>query len=89
MGVSLPGRLGEMHYVCVYPFSAGTAHHLLVKTPLGKITLLLIPGRALAARAAGAAYGLNASVLPAAKGTIVIIGDSVRSVHRAELLLKS
>jgi len=89
MGVSLSGRLGEMHYVCVYPFSAGAAHHLLVKTPLGKITLLLIPDRALSARAAGAAYGLNAAVLPAAKGTIVIIGDSVRSVHRAEILLKS
>lgn len=89
MGVSLPEQLGEMHYVCVYPFSAGAAHHLLVKTPLGKVTLLLIPDRALAARAAGAAYGLNAAVLPAAKGSILIIGDSPRSVQRAEMLLKS
>lgn len=89
MGVSLPEQLGEMHYVCLYPFSAGPAHHLLVKTPLGKVTLLLIPDRALAARAAAAAYGLNAAVLPAAKGTIVIIGDSARSVERAEMLLKS
>ncbi len=89
MGVSLPERLGEMNYVCLYPFSAGAAHHLLVKTPLGKLTLLLIPGRALASRAAGAAYGLNAAVLPAAKGTIVIVGDSARSVRRAEVLLKS
>lgn len=89
MGVSLPEQLGEMHYVCVYPFSAGAAHHLLVKTPLGKVTLLLIPDRALASRAAGATYGLNAVVLPAAKGSIVIIGDSARSVQRAEMLLKS
>ena len=89
MGVSLPEQLGEMHYVCVYPFSAGSAHHLLVKTPLGKVTLLLIPDRALAARAAGAAHGLNAAVLPAAKGSILIIGDSPRSVQRAEMLLKS
>lgn len=89
MGVSLPERLGEMHYVCVYPFAAGAAHHLLVKTPLGKLTLLLIPDRPLAARAAGATYGLNAVVLPAARGAVVIIGDSARSVRRAEMLLKS
>lgn len=89
MGVSLPAQLGEMNYVCLYPFSAGSAHHLLVKTPLGKLTLLLIPDRALASRAAGAAHGLNAAVLPAAKGAIVVIGDSVRSVRRAEMLLKS
>ena len=89
MGVSLPDQLGEMRYICVYPFTAGAAHHLLVKTPLGKVTLLLIADRALASRAAAAAYGLNAAVLPAAKGTIVIIGDSPRSVERAEMLLKS
>lgn len=89
MDVSLPDQLGEMQYICVYPFSAGAAHHLLVKTPLGKVTLLLIPDRALSSRAAAAAYGLNAAVLPASKGTIVIIGDSPRSVERAEMLLKS
>ena len=89
MGVSLPEQLGEMHYVCVYPFSAGAAHHLLVTTPLGKVTLLLIPDRPLAARAAGAAYGLNAAVLPVAKGAIVIISDSPRSIRRTETLLKS
>ena len=87
MDVSLPDQLGEMQYICVYPFSAGAAHHLLVKTPLGKVTLLLIPDRAVGARAAGAAYGLNAAVLPGAKGTILIIGDSPRSVQRAEMLL--
>lgn len=89
MGVSLPAQLGELHYVCNYPFSGGRAHHLLVKTPLGKVTLLLIPDRPLAARAAAAAYGLEASILPAAKGGVVIIGDSVRSIQRAETLLRS
>jgi hypothetical protein len=89
MGVALPERLGEVYYVCVYPFVGGAAHHLLVKTPLGKVTLLLIPERPLAARAAGAAYGLKAAVLPAAAGSIVIIGESVRSIGRVETLLKS
>lgn len=89
LGVSLPVELGEIHYVCVYPFVAGAAHHLLLKSPLGKVTLLLIPGRAAPARAAAAAYGLEAAVLPAVAGSIVIIGESARSIGRVETLLKS
>jgi len=89
MGISLPEQLGEMHYICVYPFAAGPAHHLLVKTPLGKVTLLLVPNRVLGSRAAGAAHGLNAAVLPASKGIVLVIAGSKRSVQRAESLLRS
>lgn len=89
MGVSLPEPLGEIHYICVYPFVAGAAHHLLVKSPLGKVTLLFIPDRTVAARAVGAAHGLEAAVLPARTGSIVIIGESARSVGRVETLLKA
>jgi hypothetical protein len=88
MSVSLPDQLGEIHYVCVYPFAAGAAHHLLVKSPLGKVTVLLIPGRPVSARAGAAAHGLRAAVLPAAAGSIVIIGESARSIGRVETLLK-
>ncbi len=89
MGVALPGQLGDIYYVCVYPFVSGPAHHVLVKSPLGKVTLLLIPGRPLAVRAAGEAYGLQAAVLPAAEGSIIVIGESARSIGRVETLLKS
>ena len=89
MGVSLPDALGEIHYVCVYPFVAGAAHHLLVTSPLGKITLLLIPERMTPARAAAAAYGLEAAVLPARGGTLVIVGESARSIGRVATLLRS
>lgn len=89
MGVALPEQLGEINYVCVYPFAWGAAHHALVKTPLGKVTLLLIPERPVAARAIAAAYGLEAAVVPAATGSVVIIGESGRSIGRVEMLLKS
>ena len=87
MGVSLSGQLGEVRYVCVYPFAGGTAHHLLVKTPLGKVTLLLIPDRSLDSRAAAGAHGLSAAAVPAARGAI-IISDSPRSLRRTEDLLQ-
>lgn len=89
MRVSLPDQLGEIYYVCVYPFAGGGAHHLHVKTPLGKVTLLLMPERLPAARAAAAARGLQAAIVPAAAGSIAIIGESSRSIERVEALLKS
>jgi hypothetical protein len=87
MRVSLPDRLGEIRYICVYPFAGGGAHHLLVTTPLGKVTLLLMPDRPLTARTAANAHGLRAAVVPAAAGSVAIIGESLRSIERVETLL--
>jgi hypothetical protein len=89
MGVSLPHELGQIHYVCIYPFAGGRAHHALVNTPLGKVTLLLIPERQLVSRAVATTRGLEAVVVPAAAGSIAIIGDSSRSILRVETLLRS
>ncbi len=87
MGVSLPERLGDMRYVCLYPLDAGPAHHLFVKTPYGKITLLLLPGRPATSRVAETANGLEAVVVPAGKGSVVIVGASTQSIRRAQALL--
>ncbi|OGA81942.1 MAG: hypothetical protein A3G27_16835 [Betaproteobacteria bacterium RIFCSPLOWO2_12_FULL_66_14] len=89
MGVSLPHQLGEIRYVGTCPFAGATAHHVLVKSPLGKVTLLLLPARPLASRAAAAAHGLEAAMVPAAAGSVAIIGGSARSIVRTETLLKS
>ncbi|MGH8222719.1 MAG: DUF3379 family protein [Woeseiaceae bacterium] len=89
MSVSLPPELGEVRYICFYPFPEGAAHHLLVTTPLGKATLLLFPGRPLAARAAASANGLKATLTPVPGGTVAIVGDSARSVARIETLVKA
>ena len=89
MGVSLPEQLGELRYMGTCPFAGATAHHVLVRTPLGKVTLLLIPERPLASRAVASAHGFEAAVVPARGGSFALIGDSGRSVLRAETLLKA
>jgi hypothetical protein len=89
MGVALPQQLGTMRYICVYPLAGKAAHHLLVSTPLGKLTVLLVPEQPLAARTAASAHGLEAALLPAGKGAVAIVGASARSVARAERLLRS
>lgn len=89
LGVKLPGQLGELRYIGTCPFGGATAHHVVLKTAYGKATLLLLPGRTVAARAVAVAHGLEAVVAPAAGGSIAIIGDSARSVARIEEFLGS
>ena len=89
MRVSLSDQLGEIRYICLYPFAGGGAHHLLVTTPLGKVTLLLMPDRAPPARTAANARGLRAAIVPATAGSVAIIGESSRSIRRVETLLRS
>lgn len=89
MGVSFPAQLGDARYIGICPFAGATAHHVLIKTPHGKVTLLLILERPLASRVVADAHGLAAAIVPAAAGSIAIIGTSVRSIERAEAHLKS
>lgn len=89
MGVWLPAQLGEIRYICDYPFAGGKAPHFLIKTALGKVTVLLLPSTQLAFRAAASARGLEAAVVPASAGSVAIVGDSRRSVLRVETLLTS
>jgi predicted anti-sigma-YlaC factor YlaD len=89
MGVSLSEQLGEIRYVGTCPFAGTTAHHVLVKTPLGKVTLLLVPDRPLGSRVVATAHGMQAAIVPVKAGSVAIIGGSGRSVVRTETLLKS
>jgi predicted anti-sigma-YlaC factor YlaD len=89
MGVSLSEQLGEIRYVGTCPFAGTTAHHVLVKTPLGKVTLLLVPDRPLRSRVVATAHGMQAAIVPVKAGSVAIIGGSGRSVVRTETLLKS
>ncbi len=89
MGLALPPQLGTIRYICVYRLAGKAAHHLLVSTPFGKLTVLLVPEEPLAARAAATAHGLEAAVVPAAKGFVAIVGASPSAVARAERLLGS
>jgi len=88
MGVRVPDPNPDVRFVCVYPFAAGKAHHLLARTPAGKVTVLLLPGRPVSGRRAAAARGLQALVIPAANGSIVIVGASPEVLGRAQQLLR-
>ncbi|MEW6688493.1 MAG: DUF3379 family protein [Pseudomonadota bacterium] len=89
LGIALPGQIGEIRYVGTCPFAGGTAHHVVVKTPLGKATLLLLPERPLASRLVASANGFEAAIVPARGGAVAIVSPSARAIVRIEALLGS
>ena len=89
MAILLPAQLGEIRYICDYPFAGGKAPHFLIKTALGKVTILLLPGMKFPSRAGAGARGLEAAVVQTSTGGMAVVGDSRRSVRRVETLLTS
>jgi predicted anti-sigma-YlaC factor YlaD len=88
LGVALPGSLGDIRYVGTCPFSGSTAHHVVVRTAVGKVTLLLLPDRPLQSRVVASDRGLAAAVRPAGRGSVAIVSDSPAGLTRTESLLR-
>lgn len=76
-GVHLARALGEVTYATLCPTSAGYAHHFVVATAAGPITLLLLPADATSRRRTLVeSDGMAAIVLPAARGSVAIVAKS-------------
>jgi hypothetical protein len=80
--IHLPPQLGDLRYIGTCPFQGKIACHLIAMTPLGKVTLLLLPDQPVEKRQYAHARGLRAMVRAAGEGSIAIIGDSMRSLER-------
>lgn len=76
LNVELPQQIGEVRYIGTCPFQNTIAHHVVIMTPEGKATLLLIPRKLVGERRSAAARGLRAVVMPAGTGSLAIIADA-------------
>lgn len=76
LNVELPKEIGEVRYIGICPFQGTIAHHVVIMTPQGKVTLLLLPERAVGQKASASARGLRAVVVPAGAGSMAIIADA-------------
>lgn len=59
LGVTFPHFIGDLRYVCTFPFGDGSAYHVIARTAFGKATLMLLPGWTPAARTTATARGLK------------------------------
>jgi len=89
MNLTLPSQLGEVRYIGTCPFQGTIAHHLIVTTPQGKATLLLLPDKSVDQRGVASARGLRSLVKPARRGSAAVIAESSRGLERIEQMVWS
>ncbi|MGE0290486.1 MAG: DUF3379 family protein [Bradyrhizobium sp.] len=77
-------RIGRIQHIAPCPFNGGTAHHIILAVPQGKVTLLVMPVPA--AGGVSAREGLHARVVALRVGSVGIVAgdaDVVNSVAGA------
>ncbi|MEO5698937.1 MAG: DUF3379 family protein [Casimicrobiaceae bacterium] len=87
LDVHLPDQLGTIRYIGTCPFGGVIAHHVVVTSPTGKVTLLLLPDRSLSAPASASSRGFRALVKPVKGGSVAIIANTARGVERTSEML--
>lgn len=87
LGLDLPSQLGEVRYIGTCPFQGTIAHHVIVTTPQGKATLLLLPDKPIERRGVASARGLRSVIKPAGRGSAAIISESSRGLERIEQMV--
>jgi hypothetical protein len=68
---------------CPLP-GGGQGEHIVLKTPQGKVTLILMPDKPVATALRLTKDGLNVSILPAGAGSLALVAESDALVQGAE-----
>lgn len=82
-------RIGQIRHIAPCPFGGGTAYNVVVMVPQDKVSLLVMPDRAVAADGHASFDGMHASVVPLRKGSVGIVGASAAVVDSVAGALKA
>jgi hypothetical protein len=82
-------QVGQIRHVGPCPFNGGTAYHVVLAVPQGKVTLLVMPETRLAGGVRATHEGLYARVLSLEKGSVGIVGADSAVVNSVAGALKS
>ena len=87
-GVRLPDGVRPTQYLgrCAPPNRTG--EHIVLQTPFGKATLVLMPDEPLKSRVVATEHGLAAVAVPAKVGSLAVVADSKQSAAKIVGLLK-
>ncbi|MCW5622164.1 MAG: DUF3379 family protein, partial [Burkholderiales bacterium] len=75
IGGTVEGSLGEVRHLGYCLMGGKLVHHLLLETPEGEATLILIPGEILN-QDPHSEQGMTATLIPLSKGTVGIVARS-------------
>lgn len=87
-GLRLAADVGEVTYATLCPMATGTARHLVISTPEGPVTLLLLPRDGeRRARSQREQEGFTAIAVAAPRGSVAIVAATARQALAVERLL--
>lgn len=87
LGLNLPTAGTTVRYLGKCPVPSGEGEHLVLQTPFGQVTLILVPGQSLGPRVVVAYRDQTALVNPVRSGSYIVVADSLRNVKQLEKLL--
>ena len=86
IGARLTGDIGEVTYLGSCTLPGGEGRHLVVNSPHGRYSLILMPRQAKARKTAE--QGMHAAIAkPAARGTYAIVAGATPDINNIEKLL--
>lgn len=88
LGLRLPLDRVQIRYAGPCPFGGGTAYHIVLGTPFGKTTLLLMPDKPLASRIVSSSEGMSAVAAPARRGSYALIAAAGSDIGQIENLIR-
>ncbi len=87
LGMKLPPKGTTVRYLGKCPVPSGEGEHLVLQTPFGQVTLILVPEQSLGPRVVVAYRERTAAVSPLRSGSYIVVADSLQAVKRLERLL--
>ena len=82
-------EIGQVRHIGPCPFNGGTAYHVVLAVPQGKVTLLIMPETRLGVGRRAEHEGLYASVVGVKKGSVGVIGTDAGVVASVAGALQS
>jgi len=87
LGLSLPANIGSVRYLGKCPVTGGIGEHVALETPLGHVTLILVPDQLFASRVVVSDRNLRAVAAPTRSGSYILIAESSSTLKRIEAML--
>ncbi len=87
LGLNLPANGTTVLYFDKCPMTGGAGNHVVLQTPFGQVTLILVPDQSFGARVVVVDRDKTAIAAPHGAGGYILIADSLRNVRQTEKLL--
>jgi hypothetical protein len=88
LGGHISGPLGEVRHFGICFVGDRLGWHVVLRTPKGTATVLLLPGKTLYARGESTRGGWSAVTEPAGEGSVIVIAETPQTATRVAALLK-